>query len=691
MIQCHEARPDIPKLIDGSLDSEREFLVQHHLSMCTVCRAAFHSYERDEEALTGYVRRAPYAPVARNVIDEIDRQRSPWMDAFRAGSYRLASVAGLVLVILVVGAGAWTLREVATSDPPVDDQPAQNVTLSTSDTDEPEQLSAPETPDLIGLDDADQIVDRLDDAGLVFDADVVSEGDGYSIEYGRIAVDRHFSLVEYSATVSGDDRVYITFMANGGGSQPIPVENGEGSGWLVFHSDASEAEMIELEDGRFDGTGNQNRHEFDFDPSPLPGPDQDRQMYQTADMVNGIELCCLEIEYGVAVSTITRSWEIVDRDELVYVDENFQPVEQPPAMDATAPAVWPTLSVDDEDLPLVDGAIQRGLNLGGDGVGVLNLPTEGLLELTYEHLMLPTDGQDGGLAIFQGSWTLSAQLEEPEAEIEPTPEPTEEPMVADEPTPEPEPEPTPAVADDDDESPETLRVMAYFVRSEELGVKAREIPYTQDVATAAIQELLAGPDEQVGSDVGLHTEIPEGTELLDIGLEDGTLIVDLSSEFTEGGGSASILMRLAQVVHTGTQFDSVDDVQILIEGEFVETIGGEGVMVGDPLEREDFEDQAPAILIESPAPHEPVSTSIRLRGTSNTFEGTLQIEILGPSGDVIYRDYSTASAGTGTRGEFDLTVPVEYEGSGIGAVRMFEHSAQDGERTNVVTIPVQFQ
>ena len=691
MIQCHEARPDIPKLIDGSLDSEREFLVQHHLSMCTACRAAFHSYERDEEALTGYVRRAPYAPVARNVVDEIDRQRSPWMDAFRAGSYRLASVAGLVLVILVVGAGAWTLREVATSDPSVDDQPAQNVTLSTSDTDEPEQLSAPETPELIGLDDADQIVDRLDDAGLVFDADVVSEGDGYSIEYGRIAVDRHFSLVEYSATVSGDDRVYITFMANGGGSQPIPVENGEGSGWLVFHSDASEAEMIELEDGRFDGTGNQNRHEFDFDPSPLPGPDQDRQMYQTADLVNGIELCCLEIEYGVAVSTITRSWEIVDRDELVYVDENFQPVEQPPAMDATAPAVWPTLSVDDEDLPLVDGAIQRGLNLGGDGVGVLNLPTDGLLELTYEHLMLPTDGQDGGLAIFQGSWTLSAQLEEPEAEIEPTPEPTEEPMVADEPTPEPEPEPTPAVADDDDDSPETLRVMAYFVRSEELGVKAREIPYTQDVATAAIQELLVGPDEQVGSDVGLYTEIPAGTELLDIGLEDGTLIVDLSSEFTEGGGSASVLMRLAQVVHTGTQFDSVDDVQILIEGEFVETIGGEGVMVGDPLDREDFEDQAPAILIESPAPHEPVSTSIRLRGTSNTFEGTLQIEILGPSGDVIYRDYSTAAAGTGTRGEFDLTVPVEYEGTGIGAVRMFEHSARDGERTNVVTIPVQFQ
>jgi germination protein M len=524
----------------------------------------------------------------------------------------------------------------------------------------------------------------------VLDANAVSEGDGYTVEYGRIAVDRHFSLVEYSAEITGDDRVYITFMANGGGSQPIPVENGEGSGWLVFHTNAAGAEMIELEDGRFDGTGNQNRHELEFDSSPLPGQDEDRQIFQTADMVNGIELCCLEIEYGVAVSTISRAWEIVDSESLVHVDENLQQVDEAPVLDASAPSVWPTVTVDGEELTMLEGSLQRGLNLGGDGVGVLDLPRDGLLEMTYEHLMLPTDGRDGGLSIFQGPWTLSAQLDEPEVEIEQTPVPTEPPMVADEPTPEPEPEPTPVVVDDEDAAPETLRVLVYMVRGEEIGASAREIDYTQDVATAAISALLSGPDYE-DEDSGLHSEIPPGTELLDISLDDGTLTVDLSSAFTEGGGSASILMRLAQVVHTGTQFDSVNDVQILIDGGYVETIGGEGAMIDEPMSRDDFEDQAPAILIESPAPHEQVGSYIRVRGTSNTFEANLQIEIIGPYGDVLYRDHATASSGTGTRGVFDLTIPVEYSGSGTGAIRMFEHSAEDGEPVNVVTIPVTFE
>jgi germination protein M len=150
-------------------------------------------------------------------------------------------------------------------------------------------------------------------------------------------------------------------------------------------------------------------------------------------------------------------------------------------------------------------------------------------------------------------------------------------------------------------------------------------------------------------------------------------------------------MRLAQVVHTGTQFDSIDDVQILIDGQNVDSIGGEGVMVDGTLSRDDFEDQAPAILIESPAPGEIVSDPVRLRGTSNTFEANLQIEILGPDGEELYRDFDTASSGTGTRGEFDLTIPIDPDSDGWGTIRMFEHSARDGSRTNVVDIPVRFE
>jgi tricorn protease len=65
--------------------------------------------------------------------------------------------------------------------------------------------------------------------------------------------------------------------------------------------------------------------------------------------------------------------------------------------------------------------------------------------------------------------------------------------------------------------------------------------------------------------------------------------------------------------------------------------------------------------------------------------------IVDPMGNVVYRDYATATSGSGERGEFDLTVEVDFEGEGIGAVRMFEHSARDGERINVVTIPVRFE
>jgi germination protein M len=696
MMQCHEARTAIPKLMDGQLDPEQEFLVQHHISTCAECKAVLRAFERDEEALTGYVRRAPYAPVASSVINEIERRRSSqWWDAFRAGSYRLASVAGLILVFLVVGAGAWMLREVATGDPTTDEQPSQEVMIGTADDQASQEAQGEATSlesRLVGTDDIEMIVDRLDEAGLVFDADLTSSGDDYSINYGRVAVDRHLTLIEYEIDFLTDDTQLMigAFGDEGGGAADFSDGAHPFQGWLAVPAVGSSTTYLELQDGRTVGDSALNTHPIRVDLAAIAELEPERSFPDIVTAANGVELCCMTIEPGVAVSTISWDWEIVDQDAVAYVDELRQPVEQPPQLDGTIEPIYPDVTVDEITLPVLQYDVGQALMLQGSGIGVLDLPDTGQLDVNFEHMLLSDGGPDAGPAFYEGPWTLSAQLEEPEVEIEPTPEPTDEPMVADEPTP--EPEPTPEVADDEeDATPETLRVLTYFVRDEELGVDARQIPYTQDVATAAIEELLAGPDDEVESDVGLHTEIPAGTELLDIGLESGTLIVDLSSEFTEGGGSASILMRLAQVIHTGTQFDSVDDVQILIEGEFVETIGGEGVMVGDPLDREDFEDQAPAILIESPAPHETVSSSIRLRGTSNTFEGTLQIEIVGPSGDVIYRDYATASSGTGTRGDFDLTVPVEDDGSGIGAIRMFEHSARDGERINVVTIPVEFQ
>ena len=46
----------------------------------------------------------------------------------------------------------------------------------------------------------------------------------------------------------------------------------------------------------------------------------------------------------------------------------------------------------------------------------------------------------------------------------------------------------------------------------------------------------------------------------------------------------------------------------------------------------------------------------------------------------------TATSGTGTRGTFEFTVPFEFDG--VGELIVFESSAKDGSRINLVEIPL---
>jgi hypothetical protein len=237
-------------------------------------------------------------------------------------------------------------------------------------------------------------------------------------------------------------------------------------------------------------------------------------------------------------------------------------------------------------------------------------------------------------------------------------------------------------------APETTTLRIYLARGEKVGVSTREVERTPAVAAAAMRELLAGPDadDRAG---GLDTQIPEGTELRSVSVADGTATVDLSREFESGGGSASMLMRVAQVVHTLTQFPTVERVAFRIEGEDVDAIGGEGVVVSPPVDRADFEDQAPAILVESVGPGDELTSPARVRGTANTFEATLNLRLLDADGEVLHDDFATATSGTGTRGTFDVTI--EFDAQGPGTLVAYEHSAEDGSEINVVEIPVELR
>ena len=267
----------------------------------------------------------------------------------------------------------------------------------------------------------------------------------------------------------------------------------------------------------------------------------------------------------------------------------------------------------------------------------------------------------------------------------PTGEPTQPATTA---TPATTPAATPQAMPTDE--PSTIELNVYFMRGEHVATVLREIPQTEGVARAAMEALLEGPsgDEE---ETGLTTSVPDGTELLDIAVEDRVAIVDLSGDFESGGGTLSMRSRLAQVVYTLTQFPTVDAVQFRLDGVDTEVFGGEGVTLDGPADRDDFEDVTPAIFVESPPQGATVTSPLRVTGTANTFEAVFQLTVVDNSGLIIYEDFVIATSGTGTRGTFDVTIEFDVEREGAGAIIVFEESAQDGSQINVVEVPVIFE
>jgi hypothetical protein len=233
---------------------------------------------------------------------------------------------------------------------------------------------------------------------------------------------------------------------------------------------------------------------------------------------------------------------------------------------------------------------------------------------------------------------------------------------------------------------ESSSVAVYFLRGERVSPVRRTIAATRAVARAALTELLAGPtEEEVAS--GLTSTIPAGTTLRDVGVSGGVATVDLDGTFDDGGGSASMLGRVAQVVATLTRFPTVDRVAFRIDGRPVQAIGGEGVVVDPPIGRGAIEEQTPQILVESPLPGDTVTSPIRLRGTANVFEATVSIDVTDEMGKVVLRTFTTATSGTGTRGTFDTTLALPGRNGRVTVVA-YESSAEDGRPLHVVEVPL---
>ncbi len=116
------------------------------------------------------------------------------------------------------------------------------------------------------------------------------------------------------------------------------------------------------------------------------------------------------------------------------------------------------------------------------------------------------------------------------------------------------------------EEAETMTLQVYFLEDEELFSVERQVPQTQAVARAALEELLSGPT-QTEQNQNIGTEIPVGVSILQLEIENGIARVDFSSELDDGvAGSARVTAIRGQIENTLLQFESVNQVEISVEG-----------------------------------------------------------------------------------------------------------------------------
>ena len=268
----------------------------------------------------------------------------------------------------------------------------------------------------------------------------------------------------------------------------------------------------------------------------------------------------------------------------------------------------------------------------------------------------------------------------PEPSAEPTaPAPSESPAESEPPT---TPEPTEAPSG-------ATSVKIYLFMDEKLVPVRRQVDETRAVGRAALNALFEGPTaEESAASPPLTTSIPEGTILLGLDIADGLATVDLSREFETGGGSASMFGRLAQVVYTLTQFPTVKQVAFQLDGEPVTVFSGEGIVLDEPSDREDYEAFLPSVFVERPTWGATLRNPVRVSGIANVFEAVFFVEVRDADGDTLAEERVMATCGTGCWGTFDVTIPYDVSRRQEGSVVTYHLSAMDGSIEDLRSYPV---
>jgi germination protein M len=236
----------------------------------------------------------------------------------------------------------------------------------------------------------------------------------------------------------------------------------------------------------------------------------------------------------------------------------------------------------------------------------------------------------------------------------------------------------------------TLQLSVYFISSGKIAAGHRTVPKTKAVAAAAVNQLLDGPTDAESS-AGFTNALPPGASVRSIRVAKGTALVSLDAEILQLGQSnpEAEAAALAQLTFTLTQFPTVGGVEFWSGDARIAHVDGSSVDFTKPVNRADFENLTPAILIESPCVGDGVRPPLVVSGSANTFEATFKVELLDGGGGTLARQTVTATSGSGTRGTFQASIPYSTS-AGNGTLVAFEVSQETGLRIHEVRVPLSF-
>lgn len=131
-------------------------------------------------------------------------------------------------------------------------------------------------------------------------------------------------------------------------------------------------------------------------------------------------------------------------------------------------------------------------------------------------------------------------------------------------------------------------VNVYFIGKNEHNeevYKAVKRRYNKDVDGSkirfSINALIQGP-KQEERQRGVYTEVPSGSEIINISEQKDKVIINLNSAFVNGGGTDSLYKRLYQLIKTA-RLNSNLPVYLYIDNQRADVVGGEGIMLTQPL------------------------------------------------------------------------------------------------------------